>query len=239
MSNLHQPPFKQIVRPKAVAYHRVSTEKQGRSGLGLEAQQATLNAFVAANSMVVVEQFVEVESGKKADRPELAKALAACRLHRAVLVVAKLDRLARNAHFLLGLQDAGVDFIACDIPAANRLTVGIMAMVAEEEARLISERTKAALAAAKARGAILGNPGNLTKAARLTGASLSSQARHKKALERVADLTPIIQDLRSQGVSSLRGLARELNERGIPSPRGGLWHASQIRNAVTTSGTQL
>lgn len=231
MTHLHQPPFNQTVHRKAIAYLRVSTDKQGRSGLGLAAQLATLNAFSAANALIVADQFVEIESGKKADRPELSKALAACRLHRAVLIVAKLDRLARNAHFLLGLRDAGVDFIACDIPMANRLTVGIMAMVAEEEARLISERTKAALAAAKARGAVLGHPANLTDAARKLGMSLSLQARRAKAAERVADLVPVLEELRSRGIGSLRGIAKELNAQGIPAPRGGAWHASQVRSA--------
>ncbi|MFC7553473.1 recombinase family protein [Pseudoroseomonas wenyumeiae] len=139
-----------------VAYLRVSTDKQGRSGLGLEAQQAAIDVFLSPNDRLLSPPFIEVESGRKVGRPQLHAALALCRKRRATLLVAKLDRLARDAHFLLGLQKAGVDFVAADMPSANRLTVGIMALVAEEEARAISARTKAALAAAKARGMKLG-----------------------------------------------------------------------------------
>ena len=146
MSSLYQPPSHHMLQRRAVSYLRVSTGRQGRSGLGIEAQRASVGAYAASTTTDLIDEFIEVESGKLADRPQLARALAACRMHRATLVVAKLDRLARNAHFLLGLRDAGIEFVAVDMPAANRLTVGIMAMVAEEEARLISERTRAALA---------------------------------------------------------------------------------------------
>src|ERR1043166_3975169 len=126
---------------KFVSYLRVSTARQGRSGLGIEAQRQAVDDFLNGGNWKLVKEFVEVESGKKADRPELAKAFQLCRLIGAKLVIAKLDRLSRDAHFLLGLEKAGVDFVAADMPAANRLTVGIMAMVAEEERRLISART--------------------------------------------------------------------------------------------------
>jgi hypothetical protein len=144
--------------PRFVAYYRVSTDKQGRSGLGLDAQRAAVARHAASAGGVVAAAFEEVESGRRGDRPQLGLALAECRLRRAVLLIAKLDRLARDAHFLLGLEKAGVEFLAADMPHANRLTVGIMALVAEEEARATSARTKAALAAAKARGVKLGNP---------------------------------------------------------------------------------
>src|SRR5215208_2042297 len=134
-----------------IAYHRVSTAQQGRSGLGLEAQRQAVADYLNGGRWELLREFTEVESGKRADRPELAKALAACRVHRATLVIAKLDRLSRNAGFLMNLRDAGVEFVCADMPAANRLTVGIMAVVAEAEAEMISARTKAALAAAKAR----------------------------------------------------------------------------------------
>src|SRR5215210_2694335 len=133
-----------------VAYYRVSTERQGRSGLGLEAQRKAVADFLNGGNWRLVAEFTEVESGKHSDRPALAKAFQACRLRRAKLVIAKLDRLSRDAHFLLGLEKAGVDFVAADMPTANRLTVEIMAMVADEERRMISKRTRGALAAARA-----------------------------------------------------------------------------------------
>src|SRR5271166_5347332 len=139
-----------------IAYYRVSTERQGRSGLGLEAQQAAVRAWLNDGPWKLLGEFTEVESGTNNERPELAKALNACQLKGATLVIAKLDRLSRDAYFLLGLEKAGVDFVAADMPSANRLTVGIMAMVAEEERRMISKRTKDALAAAKKRGTKLG-----------------------------------------------------------------------------------
>src|SRR5919112_422238 len=139
-----------------VAYYRVSTERQGRSGLGLAAQRKAVEDFLNGGNWRLVAEFTEIESGKHSDHPALAKAFQACRLRRAKLVIAKLDRLSRDAHFLLGLEKAGVDFVAADMPTANRLTVGIMAMVADEERRMISKRTKEALAAAKARSVTLG-----------------------------------------------------------------------------------
>ena len=141
---------------KFVSYLRVSTARQGRSGLGLEAQRQAVEDFLNGGNWQLVKEFVEVESGKNADRPQLAKAFQLCRLIGAKLVIAKLDRLSRDAHFLLGLEKAGVDFVAADMPQANRLTIGIMAVMAQHEREMISERTKAALAAAKRRGVKLG-----------------------------------------------------------------------------------
>src|SRR5580704_1939364 len=139
-----------------VAYYRVSTERQGRSELGLEAQQKAVRDHLNGGNWGIVAEFTEVESGKRSDRPQLAAALAACRLRGAKLIIAKLDRLARNVHFVSGLMESGVDFVAADFPQANRLTVHILAAVAEHEAKMISERTKVALAAAKRRGVKLG-----------------------------------------------------------------------------------
>ena len=153
-----------------IAYFRVSTERQGRSGLGLEAQRKAVADFLNGGNWSLVAEFTEVESGKKNERPQLAAALAAARIHGATLVIAKIDRLSRNAHFLLGLKEGGVDFVAVDLPSANRLTVGIMALVAEQEREAISARTKAALEAAKARGTKLGNPNGITTEAQLRGA---------------------------------------------------------------------
>jgi DNA invertase Pin-like site-specific DNA recombinase len=141
---------------KFVAYYRVSAQRQGKSGLGLDAQRSAVQEYLNGGNWRIVAEYTEVESGKRKDRPMLGDALKACRIHGAKLVIAKLDRLARNAHFLLGLQEAGVEFIAVDMPTVNRMVVGILALVAEDEAKRISERTKAALAAAKRRGVKLG-----------------------------------------------------------------------------------
>lgn len=206
-----------------VAYYRVSTKKQGRSGLGLEAQRETVGAFVNSVGGRLVAEFTEQESGKNNARPNLQNALAACRVHRSVLIVAKLDRLARNAAFLLSLRDASVEIIAVDLPSMNRMTVGIMAVVAEEEARMISERTKVALAAARRRGVSLGSPENLSDAARKLGSHASAQSRALRANRCAMDLAPMIQQLRMRGAHSLRQLAEALNAERIPSPRGIAW----------------
>ena len=143
---------------KFVAYQRVSTDKQGRSGLGREAQEAAVAGYAQARGGDIVDRFVEVESGKRNDRPELGKALALCRKQKATLIIAKLDRLARNVAFIANLMESGVDFIAVDMPSATRLTIHILAAVAEHEREMISARTKAALQARKARGGRLGAP---------------------------------------------------------------------------------
>jgi DNA invertase Pin-like site-specific DNA recombinase len=216
-----------------VTYFRVSTARQGRSGLGLEAQKAAVDAYLNGGDWKVVASFKEVESGKRSDRPELAKALQACRLYGARLVIAKLDRLSRDAHFLLGLEKAGVDFVAADMPTANRLTVGIMAMVADEERRMISARTKAALAAAKRRGVKLGGDrgATISKAARTRAAVLRTQ----KADARAIDLRPMLSELQAGGATSLRALADGLNARDIPTARGGKWTATQVARVLTRS----
>jgi DNA invertase Pin-like site-specific DNA recombinase len=180
---------------KFVSYLRVSTARQGRSGLGLEAQRKAVDDFLNGGNWRVIQEFVEVETGKKADRPELMKAFLACRLYGAKLVIAKLDRLSRDAHFLLGLEKAGVDFVAADMPQANRLTVGIMAMVADEERRMISARTKAALAQAKKRGTQLGG----YRGAKITPAirKAASAAVKARTQSRQADLAPLIGELKA------------------------------------------
>jgi DNA invertase Pin-like site-specific DNA recombinase len=219
-----------------VSYLRVSTDRQGRSGLGLEAQRDAVGRFVAAAGGRIVAEHVEVESGRKADRPALATALAACRQQRAVLVIAKLDRLARNVHFVSGLMESGVEFVAADMPTVNRLTVHILAAVAEEEARMISARTKAALAAAKARGVKLGGrrPGSADVSAYAQkGSAASVAARREAAGMRAADLAPIIRDLQAQGVATLAGLARELTAKAVPTPQGkARWQAAQVARVL-------
>lgn len=218
-----------------VAYYRVSTVKQGKSGLGLEAQREAVGAFLNGGSWTLAAEFTEVESGKRSDRPELTKALQACRVYGAKLVIAKLDRLSRDAHFLLGLEKAGVDFVAADMPSANRLTVGILAMVADEERRMISARTKAALAAAKKRGVQLGGyrGGKLTRRARQAGWETIA----RRADARASDLAPVLAELHTAGVTSLAGLARVLTERHIPTARGKTeWTAVQVARVLERTG---
>lgn len=221
-----------MARGKFVAYLRVSTVRQGRSGLGLEAQRAAVNDYLNGGRWELVAEHVEIESGRNRGRPALQKALSDCRLYHATLVVAKLDRLSRDAAFLLALRDSSVEFVAADMPAANRLTVGILAMVAEHEAEMISQRTKAALAAAKRRGVRLGNPGNLTNRDRRNGTRASAGVRRSMAEQHAADVAPIIADLRRSGAVSLRELALGLNNRGLPTARGGRWNPVQVQRVL-------
>jgi DNA invertase Pin-like site-specific DNA recombinase len=213
---------------KWISYQRVSTQRQGKSGLGLEAQRNAVTEFLNGGNWSLVKEFVEVESGKKADnRPELAKAIQACRAYGAKLLIAKIDRLSRDAHFLLGLEKAGIDFVAADMPNANRLTVGIMAMVAEEERRMISRRTKDALQAAKRRGVKLGGDRGVKPTARAR--KLAAEALQARAAAKAADIGPIIAELQAAGVTSQSGIAAALNEQAIPTPRGnGKWSATQV-----------
>lgn len=220
------------MRGKWIAYYRCSTQSQSRSGLGLDAQRKAVQDYLNGGGWRLIAEHVEVESGKQNDRPELLRALAACRIHGATLIVAKIDRLSRNAAFLLTLRDAGVDFVAVDLPDANRLTVGIMAVIAEHEREAISARTKAALDAARRRGVKLGNPGHLNRAARRLGTIASARVRRARAAQRVTDLAPTIAELRQSGASSLRALADGLNGRGVPASRGGVWTAAQVRRLL-------
>jgi DNA invertase Pin-like site-specific DNA recombinase len=211
-----------------VAYYRVSTDRQGRSGLGLEGQRQAVDTFLNGGDWKIVREYTEVESGKSDDnRPQLAEAIKACRVYGAKLVIAKLDRLSRDAHFLLALEKAGVDFVCADMPNANRLTVGIMAMVAEEERRMISTRTKAALAAAKARGTKLGGFRGVRFSPEAQKAGLAT--RQAAATTRARELAPLLDELRAAGVDSLNRIARALTEREIPTPRGSTtWSPSQV-----------
>ncbi|HXW22025.1 MAG TPA: recombinase family protein [Rhodomicrobium sp.] len=214
-----------------VAYYRVSTERQGRSGLGLEAQQEAVRAYLNGGSWRLVAEVVEVESGKKADRPKLAEALRLCRLHGATLIIAKLDRLARNVAFVSSLMESGAEFVAVDFPQANRLTIHILAAVAEHEAKAISERTKSALQAAKARGKRLGGFRGVKIGDDARAASLAK--RKAAAAARAADLAPIVAELRAAGVSSLGRIARALSERRIPTARGGdAWTETQVSRVL-------
>jgi DNA invertase Pin-like site-specific DNA recombinase len=209
-----------------VAYYRVSTARQGKSGLGLEAQQQAVREHLNGGNWTLVGEFVEVESGKRADRPKLAEAIKACRLRGAKLIIAKLDRLARNVAFISNLMESGVEFEAVDFPQANRLTIHIMAAMAEHEAKMISDRTKAALAAAKRRGVKLGGDrgARLTAQARAAGRA----ALQAKAQARADDLAATVKELQAAGAESLRAIAEGLEARGIPAARGGKWSAVQV-----------
>ncbi len=221
--------------PRYVSYLRVSTQKQGAFGLGMDAQRSTVAEHVRHERGELVAEYVEVESGTRRDRPQLAAALAACRAHRAILVVAKLDRLARNVAFVSALMESGVDFVAADMPMVTKLTIHILAAVAEEEARMISVRTKAALAAAKARGKKLGNP-NL-RAGDATMAAAASAANVAKSRRRASDVLPYIQQAKAAGATSLAQLAAALAARGVPTASGsGAWHPASVRRVLASVG---
>lgn len=203
-----------------VAYYRVSTARQGASGLGLDAQRAAV--AVHLGGVEPIAEFQEVESGKRNDRPQLAAALAFCKKRKAVLVIAKLDRLARNVHFISGLMESGVDFVACDNPQATRLVLHMLAAVAENEAQAISERTKAALRAAKARGVKLGGTrGNSLEKARAVRQGDTAAFRGR--------VLPIIREIQMWSPKmTLTEMAAALNSRGVKTRQGGEWHAKQV-----------
>ncbi|NBX02901.1 MAG: recombinase family protein [Alphaproteobacteria bacterium] len=201
-----------------VIYHRVSTARQGASGLGLEAQSEAVALFLATRSHEVIASYVEIESGKKSDRPELLKALAECRKHKATLLIAKLDRLARNVHFISGLMEAGVDFLAVDNPHATKLMVHLLAAFAEHEREMISKRTRDALQAAKARGVVLGANGKRLAEQNKAEARLRDQHHH-----------PIICSLMRE-FRSYTAVAEQMNAMAIMTPSGGKWYASSVRN---------
>jgi DNA invertase Pin-like site-specific DNA recombinase len=216
-----------------ISYYRVSTDQQGRSGLGLEAQRKAVLDYLDGGSWKLIAEHTEIESGKRSDRPVLAQALKDCKLKRATLVIAKLDRLSRDAHFLLGLEKAGVDFVAVDMPNANRLTVRLMAVIAQEEREMISARTKAALAAAKARGVKLGG---LRPNQRKMDPALARAALQAKADAFAAQLAPTVTELHDAG-QSLRQIAAELARRGVQTARGGPWTAMAVRRVLLRQDT--
>jgi DNA invertase Pin-like site-specific DNA recombinase len=203
-----------------IAYYRVSTDRQGRSGLGLEAQRAAVGRYLAGIGGILKAEHTEVETGRRNDRPELQKALAACRKHKARLVIAKLDRLSRNVAFIATMMDAGVEFVACDNPHATRLTLHILAAVAEHEREMISARTKAALQAAKARGVRLGR-----------NAERLAPANRAAALDHANQIKGVLAELNRSGMTN-REIAAELTARGITTPRGGRWHPQTVRRVM-------
>jgi DNA invertase Pin-like site-specific DNA recombinase len=234
-----------------VAYFRVSTAKQGKSGLGLEAQETAATAFIASKGAdaKLLGSYTEVESGKRDDRPELARAMEHARLTGATLLIAKLDRLSRDAHFLLGLQKAGVEFTAADMPHADKFTVGIMAMVAQKEREAISTRTKEALAEARKRVAVtgqrkrpdikrLGCPNGAAHLRRL-GNGAAVKAVVDQAQQRATGLAATIAAIKAEGVISANGVAGALNARHIATPRGGRWTARSVINVMTRGSRRI
>jgi DNA invertase Pin-like site-specific DNA recombinase len=220
---------------KLIAYIRVSTRKQERSGLGLEAQMASVEQYAQSVGGVIVKVYIETETGKIADRPELQKALAHAKCIGATLVVAKLDRLARNVEFTAALMNSGADFVACDNPTANRLTIHILAAVAEDEARRISERTRAALQAYKRRGGLLGASlpqcRNLDQGAREKGAAAAGRAVHQLASAAYLHILPLVEQLRSEG-NTLEVIASKLNSQGYSTRRGKSWNPTQVMRVL-------
>ena len=211
-----------------VAYYRVSTQKQGASGLGLQAQQTTVKNYIGENNLVA--EFTEIESGKNDKRIELQKAIEHAKANNAVLIIAKLDRLSRNASFIFTLRDSGVNFTCCDIPDANTMTIGIFALLAQQEREMISDRTKKALAAKKANGAILGTPANLSNTDRAAG----NAAYHAKAIQNENNRRAfsLIEVLRTQGMS-YRAIADKLNGAGYKSSKGGKFFAATVKQVET------
>lgn len=210
---------------KFIAYYRVSTQKQGASGLGLEAQQATVARYLNGGEWELIGEFREVETGKGADalakRPQLRAALDACKKNGATLLIAKLDRLARNVHFVSGLLETGVEFVAADMPQANKVMIQMHAVMSEWERDQISARTKAALAAAKARGVALGRAGADNLRPNIEG-------RQRAADAFAARLRPLFEGMTARGLSQ-RAMVKELNAVGVPAPKGGTWRLSQLQ----------
>jgi DNA invertase Pin-like site-specific DNA recombinase len=216
-----------------VGYYRVSTSRQGQSGLGLDAQRKAVSDYLNGGNWELIAEFTEIESGKRADRPKLAEAIKHAKRCKATLVIAKLDRLARNVAFISGLMESGVEFVAVDMPLANKLTIHILAAVAEHERELISSRTKQALAAAKARGQRLGNHANLAEAQ-----DRSRRVRSESSDQFAQNVLPVINQIKRSGCETLSGIASALNARGIRTPRGGDWQAAQVARVLERAKTR-
>jgi DNA invertase Pin-like site-specific DNA recombinase len=216
----------------AASYYRVSTQRQGQSGLGLEAQRKAVTEFIKTAPFNLAAEFTEVESGCRKDRPQLLAALELCRRHKGTLLIAKLDRLARNVAFISALLESKVRFVAVDIPEADCTFLQLAAVFGEWEARKASERTTLALAAAKERGKLLGWAMHARKEEQRSAALKGAEANRAKATQHALNTMPIINSLKAVGVESLVGIAAALNERGVPTARGGLWHPTTVRNLV-------
>ncbi len=211
---------------KFIAYYRVSTDRQGSSGLGLEAQQQAVKNHLNGGDWELIKEVVEIESGKRNNRPELEHALKLCKKHKATLIIAKLDRLSRNLAFIANLMESGVEFIATDMPHANRTMLQIMAVFAEHEREMISKRTKEALRAAKERGVKLGSPYP-------SKAAVKGREKRTDNADRFASNThPIIQEIQAAGVNTLNGIANALNARGVRTARGGEWKPMTVKRVM-------
>ena len=222
-----------MAKGKFVSYLRVSTARQGRSGLGLEAQRQAVTDYLDGGRWRLLGEHVEIESGKTDNRPQLAAALHQAKVTGATLIVAKLDRLSRDLAFLANLQKSGVHFLAADMPEANELTIHVMAALAQHERRMISERTRQALAAARRRGVKLGNPNGAAALLRAgKGNSHAVAAIKTQATERAQDVLIVIDDVRGAGAKTLQGIADELNAREIRTARGGQWYPTTVRNIL-------
>lgn len=229
---------------KIVAYRRVSRQKQAQSGLGLEAQEADIQRFAERREARIIAEYTEVESGKSNERPQLKAALHHAKVTGATLVIAKLDRLSRSASFTLALRDSGVRFVCCDMPEANDLTIGVLAVVAQAEAQAISRRTKDALQMARKRvqatgqrghGGIrrLGNPNGAKALARSEKGNEAAIAKVRaRANQRALDLADVLKAIQAGGATTLSAIANELNEREMITPRGGKWHPSSVANLL-------
>jgi DNA invertase Pin-like site-specific DNA recombinase len=219
----------------AVIYRRVSTREQGNSGLGLEAQQAATETYARQTGTTIIGTYTEVETGTTSERPELKRAIAHAKRSRATLVISKLDRLARNVAFTSALMESGINFVCCDNPHANKLTVHILAAIAEHEAEMISQRTKDALAAYKARGGLLGGQlpqcRNLTQEARERGARRAGESLKKAADDAYLDLLPTVEQFKAEGLS-LRAIAQRLNDDGHTTRRGRPWNPVQVARVL-------
>jgi DNA invertase Pin-like site-specific DNA recombinase len=224
-----------VATGKFISYLRVSTDKQGCSGLGLDAQRQAVDDFLNGGCWQLLREYVEIESGKDhTDRPVLAEALHHAKVTAATLVIAKLDRLSRDIEFIAKLQKSSTKFVCADMPEANELTIGLLAVIAQHERQTTSARTKAALAAAKARGQRLGNPNGaaaLRRAGKGNAAAITAVREQADAFAR--DILPVIDAIRARSVVSFKGIARELNAREIKTQRGGAWHPATVRNLLS------
>lgn len=221
-----------------IAYYRVSTKGQGESGLGLDAQRTAVTHYLNGGDWELVEEVTEIESGKRNDRPKLAEALRLCRVYDAYLIIAKLDRLSRNVNFISALMESGVKFVAADMPQATDMTIHILASVAQGEAKAISDRTRVALAAAKARGQQLGGFRSNSARIHIKGNAQSIRVRQERARKRANDLLPHIEQAKASGATSLREIAAVLNKRKVPTPRKtGEWSAVQVQRILSRIGS--